>query len=79
MAVRGRKKGVPNGQSAAANTDECDFCEGSGRHWGGSCGACDGTGSELVRKQMQKVYNAKNKLPLNYNLNLNVQTVSDAQ
>ena len=67
MAKRGRRPGLKNGESQP-NNKSCHFCEGTGGHFGKSCGACDGTGSELVRKQMQKVYNAKNKLPLNYNL-----------
>ena len=66
MAIRGRKKGVPNGN--AKRIDGCDFCEGTGGHFGKSCGACNGTGSEIMRKQLQKVYNAKNNLPINYNL-----------
>ena len=43
----------------------CYFCEGSKYHFGKECGACDGTGIERVRKQLVKVYNAKNNLPLN--------------
>ena len=66
MAIRGRKKGVPNGN--AKRIDDCDFCEGTGGHFGKSCGACNGTGSERMRKQLQKVYNAQNNLPINYNL-----------
>lgn len=50
---------------------DCIYCEGSGGHFGKSCGACDGTGKESVRRQLQKVYNAKNNLPLNYNINQN--------
>lgn len=68
MSVRGRKKGVSNGNGKGSNN--CEFCEGIGIHWGKSCGACDGTGSELVRRQIQKVYNAKNNLPISYNLNV---------
>lgn len=44
------------------NRDACEFCEGTQFHWGKSCKACDGTGSEKVRKQLIKVYNAKNNL-----------------
>lgn len=66
MATRGRKKGQTNGNAKIA--DNCDYCEGSGGHFGKSCGACDGTGSERIRKQLQKVYNSKNGLPINYNL-----------
>ena len=61
MAKRGRKKGVKNGESLK---DACFFCEGSKYHWGKECGACDGTGSDKVRKQFVKVYNAKNGLPI---------------
>lgn len=50
------------------NNDECYFCEGKKRHFGQICGACDSTGSEKVRKQIQKVYNAKNNLPINYEI-----------
>ena len=67
MAVRGRKPGVRNGENSS-NSKSCTFCEGTRKHFGVDCRACDATGEELVRKQMQKVYNAKNKLPLNYNL-----------
>ena len=68
MATKGRKSGVKNGQGQP-NRNDCFYCEGTGRHFGGDdCQACEGTGSELVRKQLQKVYNAKNNLPLNYNL-----------
>jgi len=66
MAIKGRKKGIPNGNSNPK--DGCDFCEGTGGHFGKSCGACNGTGSERMRKQLQKVYNAENNLPINYNL-----------
>lgn len=38
----------------------CFFCEGTKYHWGSTCGACDGTGKDIVRTQLQKVYNAKN-------------------
>lgn len=50
--------------------DQCFFCEGTKRHWGSECGACDGTGLEKVRKQLQKVYNAKHGLPINQNLKI---------
>ena len=63
----GRKKGISNGQNVQ-NKNDCDNCEGSGFYFGKECGACDGTGKELVRRQLQKVYNAKNKLPLSYNI-----------
>ena len=49
---------------------DCPECEGLKYHWGKPCGACDGTGSEKVRRQLQKVYNAKNGLPINYNIEL---------
>lgn len=62
----GRKKGIPNGITKGSDT--CDYCEGIGRHFGKECGACNGTGSERMRKQLQKVYNAKNDLPINYNI-----------
>lgn len=50
--------------------NNCQFCEGTGFHFSTikPCQACEGTGKEIVRKQLQKVYNAKNKLPINYNL-----------
>lgn len=69
---RGRKKGVPNGQSDPENPDKCWHCEGLGFKYGvgNPCGACEGTGSDLVRRQVQKVYNSKNKLPLNHNLKI---------
>lgn len=57
----GRKKGVKNGQTIP---DACYFCEGNKFHWGSECGACDGTGSERVRKQLLNVYRAKNGIPL---------------
>lgn len=66
MAVKGRKPGSKNGMPNLKKV--CFYCEGSGRHFGKPCPACDSTGEEIVRKQMQKVHNAKNKLPLNYNL-----------
>lgn len=66
----GRTKGGKNG-TGTANYKNCHYCEGTGGYFGKSCGACDGTGEERVRKQLQKVYNAKNKLPINYNLQLN--------
>jgi len=66
MATRGRKKGVSNGNSKPK--DACDNCEGIGNYFGGICGACNGTGSERIRRQLQKVYNAQNNLPINYNL-----------
>jgi len=64
----GRKKGIKNGESQP-NLQNCHYCEGTGGYFGKSCGACDGTGEERVRKQLQKVYNSKNNLPINYNLN----------
>ena len=67
MALRGRKKGIKNGEGQP-NIKDCHFCEGTGGHFGKSCGACNGTGSERMRKQLQKVYNAQNNLPINYNL-----------
>lgn len=73
MAIRGRKKGTLNGQ--AKGIDNCSFCEGTGKHFGGICGACDGTGSNRMRKQLQKVYNAQNNLPINYNLRANETTI----
>ena len=51
----------------------CFFCEGTGRHFGQTCGACDSTGKEIVRKQKQKVYNSKNGLPINTNINIDKQ------
>lgn len=67
MALKGRKKGIKNGDGQP-DIKKCFYCEGTKYHFGAECGACDGTGKELVRKQMQKVYNSKNDLPLNYNL-----------
>lgn len=64
---RGRKIGSKNSNNPY-KVDGCSFCEGTTRHFGKDCAACNGTGSDLVRKQLQKVYNATNKLPLNYNL-----------
>lgn len=46
----------------------CIYCDGTGKHWGVDCGGCEGTGNDKVRKQLQKVYNAKNNLPINYNV-----------
>jgi DnaJ-class molecular chaperone len=66
MAIKGRKKGIPNGNSKPK--DACDFCEGTELHFGKDCGACNGTGSETMRKQLQKVYNAQNNLAINDNL-----------
>ena len=48
--------------------DDCFYCEGTKYHWGKECGACDGTGSEKVRKQLVKVYNAKNGIKIRNNL-----------
>ena len=50
--------------------DECFYCEGTKMHWGKECGACDGTGSDKVRKQLVKVYNAKNNIPIRTNLKI---------
>nr|DAI89679.1 MAG TPA: hypothetical protein [Caudoviricetes sp.] len=44
--------------------EKCYVCEGTGMHFGGNC-CCDGTGSDVVRRQNQKSYNAKNGLPIN--------------
>ena len=44
--------------------EKCFVCEGTGTHFGGNC-CCDGTGSDLSRRQNQKAYNAKNGLPIN--------------
>lgn len=49
--------------------DDCWFCEGTKKHFGKACGACDDTGSDKVRKQLVKLYNAKNGLPIRANLN----------
>ena len=45
--------------------DECPYCEGTKFHWGKECGACEGTGSKKVKVQLDKVYRAKNGLPIN--------------
>lgn len=58
---------ISNGK--AKPEDNCSYCEGTILHFGKICGACNGTGSERMRKQLQKVYNAQNNLPINYNLN----------
>jgi DnaJ-class molecular chaperone len=50
---------------------DCNWCEGTGYYWGKECMCCDGTGLDKVRKQKQKLYNAKNNLPINYNVNQN--------
>ena len=49
---------------------DCGYCEGTKLHFGIDCVACDGTGKEVVRKQLQKVYNAKNDLPIRENLTM---------
>ena len=46
----------------------CNFCDGTSFHFGVSCPACDGTGKRKVQIQKQKVYNAKNDLPINNNI-----------
>lgn len=47
----------------------CVFCGGSGAIcWGGKCGACNGSGKEKIRRILQKLYNAENNLPNDYNL-----------
>jgi DnaJ-class molecular chaperone len=66
MGIVGRKKGISNGNGKLK--DACNYCEGIGIYFGGTCGGCNGTGSEKMRKQLQKVYNAQNNLPINYNL-----------
>jgi len=66
MAIRGRKKGIPNGITKGSDT--CDYCEGIGFHHGKECFACNGTGSERTRRQLQKAYNSQNNIPINYNL-----------
>lgn len=48
--------------------DDCFFCEGRGVKYNEKCPPCDGTGKKRVQIQMQKVYNAKNDLPIYYNL-----------
>jgi len=65
----GKKAGITKGGDQANFLVDCHFCEGVGLHFGKDCGACDGTGEERVRKQKQKLYNAKNNLPINHNLN----------
>lgn len=61
-------RGRPKGRKSHSNASSCFYCEGLKFRWGKECSACDGTGSEKVRKQLQKVYNAKNNIPLNFNL-----------
>lgn len=64
---RGRpKKGV----ARQATANDCHYCEGTKIHWGKSCPACNGSGKEIVRKQLQKVYNAENGLPIYDNLDI---------
>ena len=42
----------------------CDACDGTSFHLGKDCGACDGTGKKKVQLQLDKVYRAKNDLPI---------------
>jgi DnaJ-class molecular chaperone len=65
LTKRGRPK---NGTPRQATAKDCFYCEGTKMHWGKPCGACNGTGKEIVRKQLQKVYNSENGLPINSNL-----------
>ena len=58
---------MANRKSNGKLTD-CFYCEGLKTHFAKSCGACDGTGKEIIRKQLQKVYNAKNNKPIRTNL-----------
>lgn len=51
----GRPKGVKNGEGKTNHA--CFYCEGTKTHWGKLCGACDGTGSDTVRKKLSKAYN----------------------
>lgn len=57
-----------SGEGKQATKRDCIHCEGTRNHFGGECGGCNGTGKDIVRKQKQKVHNAENDLPLNYNL-----------
>ena len=51
-----------------ATKADCFYCEGTKLKYGEPCQGCEGTGKETVRKQLQKVYNAKNGLPIRDNL-----------
>lgn len=55
-------------KSKTMTKEDCFFCEGHKLHFGDTCKACDGTGKEIVRKQLQKVYNAKNDLLIRYDI-----------
>ncbi len=44
--------------------DACTYCEGTCFHFGKECGACDGTGKKKVQFLLDRVYKAKNDLPL---------------
>lgn len=46
----------------------CFCCGGTGRHFGGECGACYSTGMDKVRKLLQYQYNVFHRLPLNDNI-----------
>ncbi len=48
----------------------CWWCNGSKFHLATKCFPCNGTGKDRVRVQGQKLYNALNDLPINYNLQL---------
>lgn len=49
--------------------DACTYCEGTSFHMSRTkeCGACDGTGKKIVQTQLEKVYRAKNNLPIRKN------------
>ena len=59
LKFMGRKAGITKVGDKANSLVDCHFCEGVGLHFGKDCGACEGTGEERVRKQKQKLYNAK--------------------
>jgi DnaJ-class molecular chaperone len=61
------KRGRPTTDNTA-RLSHCSVCEGTQFHQGVSCPACNGSGKEKVRKQLQKVYNAENGLPINHGI-----------
>lgn len=58
------------GEGREATRLDCWYCEGTKRHMGAECGACNSSGKESVRKQLVKVYNAENDIPIRTNLSI---------